>query len=181
MATETDDSIQLAEKFDSLRTQVELLVEHVNDLAGALADAGLPDGSPPAKKTAKQDGRKGARRAGKAALPDPRALRAVLKARRQRAKFFNPELFADPAWDMLLDLAAALQEGKVVSVSSLCIAAGVPGTTALRWINVLIEEGLFVREGDGTDRRRSNVRLTDKGARAVAEYFDTLEATPRVI
>jgi len=36
---------------------------------------------------------------------------------------------ADPAWDMLLDLTAARAESRAVSVSSLCIAAGVPTTT----------------------------------------------------
>ena len=33
-------------------------------------------------------------------------IRAVIRARRLRARYFPEELFADPAWDMLLDLLA---------------------------------------------------------------------------
>jgi len=31
-------------------------------------------------------------------------VRSVIRARRLRSRFFEEELFADPAWDMLLDL-----------------------------------------------------------------------------
>jgi hypothetical protein len=61
---------------------------------------------------------------------DPAEIRAVIRARRLRNQFFADELFADPAWDMLLDLFAAGLEKRRVSVSSLCIAAAVPPTTA---------------------------------------------------
>ena len=42
---------------------------------------------------------------------------------------------------MLLDLLAARLERERVSVSSLCIAAAVPPTTALRWIRTLTDKG----------------------------------------
>jgi hypothetical protein len=42
-----------------------------------------------------------------------------------RARFFQEELFADPAWDMLLDLLQAEIAQHRVPVSSLCIAAAV--------------------------------------------------------
>ncbi len=58
----------------------------------------------------------------------------IIRQRQLRARFFDGELFADPAWDMLLDLTAARVEARRVSVTSLCIASGVPPTTALRWI-----------------------------------------------
>ena len=38
---------------------------------------------------------------------DPETVRAVIRARRLRARYFDAELFADPAWDMLLDLLQA--------------------------------------------------------------------------
>lgn len=47
-------------------------------------------------------------------------VRALIRARRTRDQFFQSVLFADPAWDMLLDLMAARLEHKRVSVSSLC-------------------------------------------------------------
>lgn len=65
---------------------------------------------------------------------EPRDLRRAIRSRRLRDEFFMPGLFADPAWDMLLDLYAAELEDQPVSVSSLCIAAAVAPTTALRWI-----------------------------------------------
>ena len=43
---------------------------------------------------------------------------------------------------VLLDLFAAELEGNRVSVSSLCIAAGVAPTTALRWIARMTDMGL---------------------------------------
>lgn len=112
------------------------------------------------------------------ALPDPRLIRRMLRQRQQRARFFEGDLFADPAWDMLLDLAAARAEMKRVSVTSLCIASGVPPTTALRWIGQLTAGGLFQRVEDRADRRRAFIELTDRAADAIARYFDSLEEAP---
>jgi hypothetical protein len=97
-------------------------------------------------------------------------VRATIRARRMRSQFFPPDLFADPAWDMLLDLFAAALEGRRVSVSSLCIAAAVPPTTALRWIGALHESGLFERQADPTDRRRAYIALSAKGMDGMRLY-----------
>ena len=78
-----------------------------------------------------------------------------------RLRYFDGSLFADPAWDILLDLAAARAERQQVSVTSLCIAAGVPATTALRWIGQMVEAGLLVRLSDPHDRRRAYIALAD--------------------
>lgn len=104
-------------------------------------------------------------------LPLPRLLRRIIRNRQLRARFLDNKLFADPAWDMLLDLAAARGEDRRVSVTSLCIASGVPPTTALRWISQMVEQGLFVRVGDQADRRRAFIDLSDNCADAVARYF----------
>jgi len=104
-------------------------------------------------------------------LPDPRLLRRIIRQRHLRTRFFEPGLFADPAWDMLLDLAAAHGEDKRVSVTSLCIASGVPPTTALRWIGQLTESGLVERAEDETDRRRAFIALSDTAVEAMARYF----------
>ncbi|NIJ22026.1 hypothetical protein FHS95_003737 [Sphingomonas naasensis] len=97
-------------------------------------------------------------------------IRAVIRARRMRAQFFADELFADPAWDMLLDLFAAGLERRQVSVSSLCIAAAVPPTTALRWIGTLHEAGLFERQADPADRRRAYIGLSARGFEGMRSY-----------
>lgn len=103
--------------------------------------------------------------------PEPALIRRMIKARQARARFFDGELFADPAWDILLDLTAAQGEGAQVSVTSLCIAAGVPATTALRWIGQMVEAGLLVRVQDRNDRRRAFIALSDGAAEAMARYF----------
>jgi hypothetical protein len=98
-------------------------------------------------------------------------LRSIIRARLARQRYFPAELFGDPAWDMLLDLTLARLEGKKVSVSSLCIAAGVPTTTALRRIAELESSGLVTRERDTRDGRRVYVNLT---APALAQMLDYL-------
>jgi DNA-binding MarR family transcriptional regulator len=91
--------------------------------------------------------------------------------RRLRDRYFDPGLFADPAWDMLLDLMAARQERVQVAVSSLCIASAVPPTTALRWIRMMTENGLFERVSDPVDGRRVFIRLSDAAADAMTRYL----------
>ena len=101
-------------------------------------------------------------------------VRAFIRARRLRDHFFNKELFADPAWDMLLDLMAARLERQRVAVSSLCIAAAVPPTTALRWIKALCDQGLFVRVADPEDGRRVFIELSDAAAQRMEAYLKTV-------
>lgn len=102
-------------------------------------------------------------------------IRSVIRSRRMRAQFFADELFADPAWDMLLDLFAAQLERRQVSVSSLCIAAAVPPTTALRWIGTLHEAGLFERQADPADRRRAYIGLSPKGLEGMRNYVGAVK------
>lgn len=98
-------------------------------------------------------------------------IRDMIRARRLRDELFGPGLFADPAWDILLDLTAARIEGRSVAVSSLCIAAAVPATTALRWIKQLTETGLLRRVADPDDGRRIFIELSDAAARRMMIYF----------
>lgn len=98
-------------------------------------------------------------------------VRGLIKARRLRDQYFDAELFADPAWDMLLDLMAARLEGRKVSVSSLCIAASVPPTTALRWIKTMTEEQIFVRKADDKDGRRIFIELSDDATAGMVGFF----------
>ena len=98
-------------------------------------------------------------------------VRSVIRARRMRARFFDDQLFADPAWDMLLDLLQAEIAQHRVPVSSLCIAAAVPATTALRWIKTMTDAGLFVRRADPHDGRRIFVELSPQASMAMRQYF----------
>ncbi|WP_414902691.1 hypothetical protein ACMT1E_05595 [Sphingomonas flavalba] len=102
---------------------------------------------------------------------DAATVRAVIRARRLRDQYLPAALFADPAWDMLLDLMAARLEGRPVAVSSLCIAAAVPPTTALRWIQALANADLIERRPDQRDGRRVFISLADRAAEAMQHYF----------
>jgi hypothetical protein len=100
-----------------------------------------------------------------------RDVREVIRARRLRDQFFERGLFEDPAWDMLLDLFAAELEQTQVSVSSLCIAATVAPTTALRWIAKMTEAGVFVRHADPFDKRRAFMALSPRARDGMRDYF----------
>jgi DNA-binding MarR family transcriptional regulator len=98
-------------------------------------------------------------------------VRAIIRARRLRSRYFPEELFADPAWDMLLDLLQAEIAKLRVPVSSLCIAAAVPATTALRWLKAMVQEGIFVRRADPHDGRRVFVELAPQTSDSLRRYF----------
>lgn len=98
--------------------------------------------------------------------------REAYAVRRSRSHIFkNDELFGEPAWDILLDLYIAHSERKPVSVSSACIGSAAPPTTGLRWLGVLAEHELILREHDPEDQRRVLVCLTEKGLSAMDSYF----------
>lgn len=124
-----------------------------------------------------------ARRAGLSLLPEqslpdaePARLatfaRFILTMRRRRDSMFPLAEFGEPAWDMLLDLYVQHVEGQKVSITSLCAAAGVPTTTALRWLDAMVAQGLFTRSPDSLDGRRVIVNLTPDIITAI-EYFLT--------
>jgi DNA-binding MarR family transcriptional regulator len=62
----------------------------------------------------------------------------------------------------MLDLFAYSRAGRAVSISSACVAAAVPQTTALRYIGKLEAEGLVARSR-AEDRRTRDLILTDLG------------------
>jgi hypothetical protein len=112
---------------------------------------------------------------------DAVVIRSIIRARRLRDHFFKSEMFADPAWDMLLDLMAARVERQRVAVSSLCIAAAVPPTTALRWIKTLCDQGLFVRVADPEDGRRVFIELSAETAAMMEAYLRSVLRTGPLI
>lgn len=108
-------------------------------------------------------------------------VRQAIRIRRLREQFFGEGLFEDPAWDMLLDLFAAELERTRVSVSSLCIAAAVAPTTALRWIGRMTEAGLFQREPDPFDRRRAYMVLSPRAREGMRGYCAAVKRMGGVI
>jgi DNA-binding MarR family transcriptional regulator len=148
---------------DRSAEQLRQLSEEVNRIATMLArlSAG-PDQSP--RPVAQPD-------EGEAPAVSVETVRGVIRARRLRSRFFSEDLFADPAWDMLLDLLQAELSHLRVPVSSLCIAAAVPATTALRWLKTMVADGLFIRRSDPHDGRRVFVELAPDTRNALNRYF----------
>ena len=70
-------------------------------------------------------------------------------------------LFADPAWFILLDLFVRQHSGLQTSVSSACHASFSPVTTALRHIAILTERKIIQRHYDPVDQRRVFLELTE--------------------
>lgn len=101
-------------------------------------------------------------------------LRTIIAARGLRNRLFPANLFADPAWDILLDLTRARLDNQQVSVSSVCIAASVPLSTALRWVRQMTEANLLRRWTDPKDRRRDLIALTDPTAAHMRDYLSTV-------
>lgn len=103
-------------------------------------------------------------------------IRRSLAARADRRRFFRSSLFADPAWDLLLELYAATLLQRRMTISRLVGRSGVPMTTALRWIATLEQEGLVERQPDRFDRRRIFLSLSANGRSAMESFLDTVEA-----
>ena len=118
----------------------------------------------------------GSRMAAPIAPVESRFIRWVINARAVRRQLFDSHLFADPAWDMLLELYALESEGRRISVSKLSVAAGVPCTTTLRWIEKLESDSLVVRAADPLDGRRIWVGLSQLGRETMHAFADKVLA-----
>ena len=97
----------------------------------------------------------------------------ILEARAARSAFLTIDIFHDPAWDMLLALFAANLGGRRLDVGRLCLASGVPASTATRFLNCLRDEGLLRQ--DETDEG-AHVQLSKLGIAAMESYFDYLNS-----
>jgi DNA-binding MarR family transcriptional regulator len=148
---------------DSSSARLRQLSDEVGRIAATLARLSVVPGAPAAEVPDHQ--------AGEAPQVSLEQVRQVIRARRLRSRYFDEEMFADPAWDMLLDLLQAEIAQHRVPVSSLCIAAAVPATTALRWIKTMTDAGLFRRRADPHDGRRVFVELAPQVSEALRRYF----------
>lgn len=101
-------------------------------------------------------------------------LNHILKLRRARKNFFDEALFADPAWDIMLDAALSQLRQIRSTVSDLCVASEVPPTTALRWIATLEKKGILQRTPDRLDGRRFFISLTDMAMNGMKDYLRSI-------
>jgi hypothetical protein len=92
-------------------------------------------------------------------------------ARRRLYALFGRRLFCDPSWDILLELFVSTLEGRKVTVSTACMAACAPTTTALRHIAYLVQEGLVIRRPHPADARSTYLELTAQAIDRLTQYF----------
>ena len=100
--------------------------------------------------------------------------RQTLAGRKQRDRYFDPILFSNPAWDILLHLYVADAEAKPVSVLDSCLASTVPQGVALRWLGYLKQEEMVIEMPDPARPRQTIVRLSDQTRSAVSAYLGSL-------
>lgn len=99
-------------------------------------------------------------------------------ARREQAMYerrvnkLGPALASGTVWNILLDLLISESSARTLSVIAVCIGSRAPSATAIRYLSLLEIDGLVERERDVTDRRRTFIRLTNRGRRFV---FDLLQ------
>lgn len=96
---------------------------------------------------------------------------SALRLRRRRERVLGGQLFAEPAWDMLLDLYVRQSEDLRTTISGACIGAAAPATTALRYLAALEQRGLVERHASPGDGRVQLIRL---GERAFEEMTTLL-------
>ena len=197
-AAGAEDRHRLAMLSTAIRAEAEDLLVRTRNIVGALQNAGTPaalsnlvsiadrlsSGRPPepaAPVPRVNPAAPRSRPAGEHDFLTPEEagrnwIRTLIDLCTARQNHFPDGLFSDPAWDMLLDLTYARLTGKRVSVSSLCIAARVPATTALRRIGDLVAEGLAMRVRDENDGRRVFVDLTDDGFTRMLAYVENVRS-----
>ena len=108
-------------------------------------------------------------------LIDTHRVKKIIAFRSMRNRMFGGDLFGEPVWDMLLDLFLAQLQQRRISVTSLAIASNVPTTTALRYIEMMIEAQLVERLDDPSDGRRKMIALTHLGYRKMGHLFELLD------
>jgi hypothetical protein len=143
-------------------SQLLQLSEEVSRIATSLAKLSDGEAAPLAKLVTATGGQENVSAEG---------ISAVIRRRRQRSRYFPQELLADPMWNMMLDLLRAEVLQHRVTVSDACQAAGVPATTALRWLKTMEQRGFVVRNPDPHDGRRVFVSLTPQASLAVRNWF----------
>jgi DNA-binding MarR family transcriptional regulator len=97
---------------------------------------------------------------------------SILRVRRSGERLLNRAMLAEPAFDLLLCLYVRSGEPET-SLSSLARHAGIPYSSALRWIRYLADKGLVLLTQSRSDRRANCVELTRSGRSIMDEMLAT--------
>ena len=98
-------------------------------------------------------------------------LSGIIRGRHRRSTFFSAELFADPAWDILLDLFLAELQQRTVAVRELGRSSTVPSTILNRWLDKLEKDGWLGRKPDPSNPDRRVAALSAAGRSAMQAWL----------
>lgn len=156
---------------DTVNTQPEAFSGRLQTLAQKLTEMAQEAADALARSTEEE-------RAAKQVLSKPSGsddlagiARRIYAERRTRERHLQPDLFREPAWDILLDLFIQHSASRSVSVTSAAIASNVPMSTALRYIARLEAAGLVVRKTSRSDDRVVLLELTECGCSKMMNYL----------
>jgi hypothetical protein len=106
------------------------------------------------------------------------AAKWLYDQRRRREQYLPAELFGEPAWDILLILYWAQHSQRRLSVSAVCVSAGAPNTTALRYIEHLCRSGYIIKKPHPTDKRITWLLLSNDADLRIGHYLDRILKAP---
>ncbi|KAA9013276.1 MarR family transcriptional regulator [Sphingobium limneticum] len=100
------------------------------------------------------------------------ALARYLEARRVRAMLFGQNLFADPAWDILLALYQAELEGVALTLEQLSETLRLSLSVVVGQVGTMERRGLLDEHRTSPNsRRRRAIRLSPLAMDAMASWF----------
>lgn len=105
-------------------------------------------------------------------------LKRIISESDLRSSHFDHHL-GEAAWRSLFYLYLAELEQRRVRISDVCAGAGVPSTTALRYLDGLVADGLVCCDPHPLDRRIKFVRLTELGRQSLGEYLQKVSRLGR--
>jgi DNA-binding MarR family transcriptional regulator len=107
-----------------------------------------------------------------AMAPDALLARAehILRVRRSRERLLGRAMIGEPAYDLLLCLYVRSGQ-EHTSLSSLAKRAGIPYSSALRWIAYLADKGFVALTESKSDRRATSIQLTASGRAVMDELL----------
>lgn len=103
--------------------------------------------------------------------------RATMEMRQLRHRFFNPAMFGEPAFDMLLALYVTDARPPMLSLRVLSPLIGVSEYSAVRSLKFLLREGLALSVGGERHRGEIQAAITSKGRVAMDEYLKASHKT----
>lgn len=101
--------------------------------------------------------------------------RMIVNSRRLRERYFDRQLFGEPAWDILLLLYISENSSARLTTTRLADLIDTPLTTVGRWLSHLENAKLIERQAHPTDRRTVFINLLKKGRAALDTYLSSIQ------